>query len=161
MSLFFILFSLFSSLALLSAVLVIISKNPVYSALFLILSFCNASALLFLLKLEFLPITFLVVYVGAIAVLFLFVIMMLNIKISEIKKQSMHLLPVIILLVCIFAAEVSLMTRIEFSSLSFTFIHSDFFIDKSNISLSFIDSTVASLNDHNLRSLGQILFTEY
>lgn len=60
--------------------LVCISFNPVESVLFLILSFCNAAAILFLFNTEFLGLIFIIVYVGAIAVLFLFVIMMLNIK---------------------------------------------------------------------------------
>jgi NADH:ubiquinone oxidoreductase subunit 6 (subunit J) len=59
------------------------SKNPMYSALFLILAFFNVSCLLFFLELEYLPIFFLIVYVGAIMVLFIFVVMMLNIRLSE------------------------------------------------------------------------------
>jgi NADH-quinone oxidoreductase subunit J len=94
MSIYFILFYLFSSITILSSILVIFSKNPVYSALFLILAFCNTSSLLFILQLEFLPITLLVVYVGAIAVLFLFVLMMLNIKYTELKEENSHYIPI-------------------------------------------------------------------
>jgi NADH:ubiquinone oxidoreductase subunit 6 (subunit J) len=68
--------------------MIILTRNPVYSVLFLILAFCNFSILLVLIGLEFLPIVFLVVYVGAIAVLFLFVLMMLNIKIAEIQSKN-------------------------------------------------------------------------
>ena len=70
-------FYLFASLGLLSAILVIWSKNPVHSVLFLVLVFCNGAGILLLLEVEFLAMIFLVVYVGAIAVLFLFVVMML------------------------------------------------------------------------------------
>lgn len=63
-----------------SYLLVFISKNPVYSVLFLILSFCNASAILFLFKIEFLALIFIIIYVGAIVVLFLFVVMILNVN---------------------------------------------------------------------------------
>jgi len=131
MSLFFAFFCLFSSLALLSAILVIASKNPIYSVLFLILSFCNVSALLFLLNLEFLPITFLVVYVGAIAVLFLFVLMMLNIKLTELKSESSHFLPVACLLGIVFVLELFVMIRLEFLPLTFSFVHSPFLSDFS------------------------------
>ena len=69
-----LLFYFFSSLALVSGMLVIRSKNPVHSVLFLILVFCNVAGLLILLNLDFFAMIFLVVYVGAIAVLFLFVV---------------------------------------------------------------------------------------
>ena len=79
----YIIFSLFSSFALISAIMVISLSNAVHSILFLIFLFCNVIGLLLLLGAEFLSLIFLVVYVGAIAVLFLFVIMMLNVKISN------------------------------------------------------------------------------
>lgn len=161
MSLFFAFFCLFSSLALVSAILVIASKNPVYSVLFLILSFCNVSALLFLLNLEFLPITFLVVYVGAIAVLFLFVLMMLNIKLTELKAENAHFLPVACLLGIVFVLELFVMIRLEFLPLTFSFVHSPFLSDFANSSASFIDFPLFYLNESNMRSLGQILFVEY
>ena len=67
--------------------MVIRAKNPVYSVLFLILVFCNVSGILLLLNLDFFAMVFLVVYVGAIAVLFLFVVMMLNIKLNELSEN--------------------------------------------------------------------------
>jgi len=67
----------------LSSLLVVFSTNPVESVLYLILTFCNAGAVLFLYNLEFFGLIFIIIYVGAIAVLFLFVIMMLNIKIHS------------------------------------------------------------------------------
>jgi NADH-quinone oxidoreductase subunit J len=80
-------FYLFSGFAVLSAFFVIFSKNPVFSVLFLIFTFTNVSCLLFLFNFEFLPVIFLIVYVGAIAVLFLFVLMMLNIKYAELQEN--------------------------------------------------------------------------
>ena len=77
------LFICFCAFCLISSIFVIWTKNPIFSVLFLIFSFFNVSALLLLFNFEFLPITFLVVYVGAVAVLFLFVLMMLNIKLAE------------------------------------------------------------------------------
>jgi NADH-quinone oxidoreductase subunit J len=73
-------FYLFSSLALVSSIMVLLTTNPIYSALFLILVFVNASFLVLLLDLEFLAFIFVLIYVGAIMVLFLFILMMLDIK---------------------------------------------------------------------------------
>jgi len=102
------LFYFFSSLALLSGVMVIRAKNPVHSVLFLILVFCNAAGLLILLDLDFFAMIFLVVYVGAIAVLFLFVVMMLNIKMSEVNENILRYLPVGGLIGIIFLFEIFL-----------------------------------------------------
>jgi len=66
-----------------SGAFVSLSKTSIESVLFLILTFCNAAAILFLLNVEFLGLIFIIIYVGAIAVLFLFVIMMLNVKTEE------------------------------------------------------------------------------
>lgn len=77
------LFIIFSAFSLTSSIFVVWTKNPIFSVLFLIFSFFNVAAILFLFNFEFLPITFLVIYVGAVAVLFLFVLMMLNIKLAE------------------------------------------------------------------------------
>jgi NADH-quinone oxidoreductase subunit J len=161
MTLFFFFFCIFSSLALLSSTLVIVSKNPVYSVLFLILTFCNVSSLLFMLNLEFLPITFLVVYVGAIAVLFLFVIMMLNIKLSDLKSETMHFVPAILLLACVFGLEIFVLTRIDFTPLILSSTHGQMISDFSNQGVSFFNSSFYFLVDHNMRSIGQVLFVEY
>lgn len=80
------LFNFFSLFALVSGLFVILSSNAVYSVLFLILTFCNIIFLLLLMGAEFFAFLLLIVYVGAIAVLFLFVVMMLNIKIT--KKRN-------------------------------------------------------------------------
>lgn len=80
-----ILFNLFASLALTTGIGVIFSRNPVHSVIFLILVFCNATGLLLLFKIELLAMMFIIIYVGAIAVLFLFVVMMLNIKRNQVN----------------------------------------------------------------------------
>ena len=88
------LFYLFCFFVLFSAFMVIRAKNPVYSVFFLILVFCNSAGLLLLLNLDFFALIFLIVYVGAIAVLFLFVVMMLNIKLTEVHESIFHYLPI-------------------------------------------------------------------
>jgi NADH:ubiquinone oxidoreductase subunit 6 (subunit J) len=77
---------IFCFLSLLFSLLIIVSKNPIHSILYLILVFCSVTFILIILGVEFIAITFLIVYVGAIAVLFLFVVMMLNIKILELDE---------------------------------------------------------------------------
>ena len=71
------------SLLILSGFWVSVSLNPIESVLFLILAFCNTAAILFIFNVEFLGLLFIIIYVGAVAVLFLFIIMMLNIKNQE------------------------------------------------------------------------------
>ena len=74
------LFYIFATVSMIAALMVITVVNPVHSVLFLVLVFLNAAGMLFVLQLEFIPLTFIIVYVGAIAILFLFVVMMLDIK---------------------------------------------------------------------------------
>jgi NADH-ubiquinone oxidoreductase chain 6 len=102
------LFFFFSSCALISAIMVITASNPVHSVLFLILVFFNGSGLLILLGLDFFAMIFLVVYVGAIAVLFLFVVMMLNIKLAEISDKKLRYFPIGGLLGLLFLFEIFL-----------------------------------------------------
>ena len=82
-----LLFNLFSLLAIACAFTVVTTPNPIHSVLFLVGTFVNAGCLLVLFGAEYLGITFIIVYVGAIAIVFLFVIMMLNIKQSELKES--------------------------------------------------------------------------
>jgi len=79
-------FYLFAGVCVASAVMVIVSRNPVHSVLFLILAFVNASGLFILMGAEFLAMILIVVYVGAVAVLFLFVIMMLDVDFVELRE---------------------------------------------------------------------------
>ena len=109
-----ILFYLFGAITLLSAIMVISSRNPVHSVLFLILAFCGSSGLLILIEAEFMAMIFIVVYVGAIAVLFLFVVMMLNIKISEVIDEIYQYLPVGGLIGIIFLLEVFIIVDNDF-----------------------------------------------
>jgi NADH-quinone oxidoreductase subunit J len=86
-------FYFFSAILIACAIMVIAAKNPVHSVLFLILSFFNAAGLFVLLGAEFLGMILIVVYVGAVAVLFLFVVMMLDIDFAELKRGALQYLP--------------------------------------------------------------------
>ena len=96
-----LLFTFICIFLLTSAVSVIISKNPIHSVLFLILVFVSTSGLLLLLQVEFLGMIFIVIYIGAISVLFLFVIMMLNIRIIELKENLIKYVPLTLIIASI------------------------------------------------------------
>ena len=87
-------FYVFAGIAILSALAVISARNPVHSVLFLILTFVSSAVLFVLLGAEFIAMILIVVYVGAVAVLFLFVVMMLDINFAELKRGLLHYLPV-------------------------------------------------------------------
>jgi NADH-quinone oxidoreductase subunit J len=101
-------FYLFAAVLVASAVMVISARNPVHSVLFLILAFFNAAGLFVLLGAEFLAMILVVVYVGAVAVLFLFVVMMLDISFAELRQGFMQYLPLGALVGFILLAEILL-----------------------------------------------------
>jgi NADH-quinone oxidoreductase subunit J len=87
-------FYVFAAVAILSGLLVISARNPVHSVLFLILAFFNAAGLFVLLGAEFLAMILVVVYVGAVAVMFMFVVMMLDINFAELRQGFLRYLPI-------------------------------------------------------------------
>jgi NADH-quinone oxidoreductase subunit J len=98
-------FYIFAGICIASAFMVIASRNPVHSVLFLILAFVNASGLFVMMGAEFLAMILIVVYVGAVAVLFLFVVMMLDVDFASLKQGMLQYLPIGMLIGGIFLAE--------------------------------------------------------
>jgi NADH-quinone oxidoreductase subunit J len=98
-------FYLFASLVILAGLLVIFSRNPVHSVLWLIVAFFNAAGLMLLVGAEFIAMLLVIVYVGAVAVLFLFVVMMLNIDFAELRSGLSRYLPIGLLIAVGLAAE--------------------------------------------------------
>jgi len=139
-------FYIFSSVTILSSLMVISSKNPVHSVLFLILSFVNTSALFILLGAEFLAMILIVVYVGAVAVLFLFVVMMLDINFIKLKEGFLQYLPVALILGAVLLIELIII-----------------FLSKNLMPISkvkYLESPTFSTVG-NTRELGNILYTNY
>ncbi len=101
-------FYLFAGICVASAFMVIAARNPVHSVLFLILAFVNAAGLFLLLGAEFLAMILVVVYVGAVAVLFLFVVMMLDVDFAELRQGFLDYLPIGALIGLIFLVELVL-----------------------------------------------------
>ena len=146
MYLYSITFYVFSLVAVLSALMVISARNPVHSVLFLILSFVNASGLFVLLGAEFLAMILVVVYVGAVAVLFLFVVMMLDINFVKLREGFLQYLP--------FGALLGIVLIIELGILFLTRSFSENSLSK------FVKSPV--MNDvENTKLIGQVLYTDY
>ena len=137
-------FYLFSALMIGSAVMVIVARNPVHSVLFLILAFVNAAGLFLLMGAEFLAMILIVVYVGAVAVLFLFVVMMLDVDFAELKQGFAKHLPLGIIL--------GLILFIELAMVIGTYLVSP---DAPQTTPS-LDATVS-----NTEALGRVLYTDY
>lgn len=145
-----LLFYVFSFFALISSIFVIISKNPVHSVFFLILVFCFSTGILLLLNVEFLGIIFIIVYVGAIAVLFLFVVMMLNIRLLDLNENVIKYLPIAGVVGSIFFIEL------------FYIFKKDFVVIKLNTNSFELNNWLVNLNSvNNIESLGEILYTYY
>ena len=139
-------FYLFSTVAVFSALMVISAKNPVHSVLFLILSFVNAAGLFVLLGAEFLAMILVVVYVGAVAVLFLFVVMMLDINFVKLREGFLQYLP--------FGALLGIVLIIELGILFLTKSFSENSLSK------FVESPI--MNEvENTKLIGQVLYTNY
>jgi NADH-quinone oxidoreductase subunit J len=143
------LFYILSGIALISSIMVISARNPVHSVLFLILAFFNAAGLLILMEMEFLSLIFIVVYVGAIAVLFLFVVMMLNVKISEVEDEVLQYLPV--------GGTIGLI----FLFLIFFIIEGDFVSFNGQVNSIYLDWFQQVDVVSNIETLGQVLYTDY
>lgn len=143
------LFILFSMFALISSLMVIGLSNAVHSVLFLILVFCNVAGLFLLLGAEFLSFMFIIIYVGAIAVLFLFVVMMLNIKTNPLKINYLSIFPVGIII-----------SFILFNQFSLSFFELDL-LNIQQKDLLLISWISESNNLSNIETVGKVLYTHY
>ena len=142
----------FSSILLLSSIMVISVQNSVYSVLFLVLSFASAASLLVLFECEFIALMFIIVYVGAIAVLFLFVVMMLDIKIAISSKDSFKYFPVGFLIGVVFLLEIFLILKESFVLNNYA---PEFFFNYYSNWFDRVDSFT------EIESIGQIMYNKY
>lgn len=130
--------------------MVIVVQNSIYSVLFLVLSFVSSASILFLLRCEFLALMFIVIYVGAIAILFLFVVMMLDLKVTSFKKDSLKYFPFGLLICGLFLSEILII-------LKKTFIQNPY-ITTDNPYFNWYDR-VDSITD--IEAIGQVVYTQY
>jgi len=139
-----IIFYLFSLTLLLSAGAVVIARNTIHSALFLVLTFFTTSAIWLLLEAEFLAITLILVYVGAVMVLFLFVVMMLDVNLARLKEGFIQYLPVGLLVAVVMSVEMIMV------------------VGSSKFGLESYPLPVPKAADYsNTKELGSVLYTEY
>lgn len=132
--------------AILSSVLVISAKNPVHSVLALVAAYGATSGIMIILGVEFMALLFMIVYVGAIAILFLFVVMMLNIKLEELKDNATRYVPIGLIIGLVFIVEVLIILE---SEINFSFSNT-------------FDSSWSFINPNtNINVIGQVLYTEY
>jgi NADH-quinone oxidoreductase subunit J len=137
------LFYLFSTVLLLSAFAVVVVRNTVYSVLFLILTFVNAACLFVLSGSEYLAMLLIVVYVGAIAVLFLFVVMMLNVDKAK-KNEPNRKRPLLLMITALLFSEIFIISK--FSSIKFY----------EKVNLYPIDKNIS-----NVKAIGNVLYTDF
>ncbi|MBN9335722.1 NADH-quinone oxidoreductase subunit J, partial [Devosia sp.] len=138
-------FYLFAAVAVVSAFMVISARNPVHAVLFLILTFVNAAGLFMLAGAEFLALILIVVYVGAVAVLFLFVVMMLDVDFAEMRQGMLQYAPIGILVGVVLLLELLL-------------VAGSFFISPEVAGGSGLPIDAAM---DNTRQLGMVLYTRY
>lgn len=138
------LFYLFSFVLIASALVVISVRNTVHSVMFLVLCFLNAAGLFILLGAEFLAMLLVIVYVGAIAVLFLFVVMMLNVDFKKVESKINRHLPILIMVGVLMLVEIILITK--FSTVKF--------YDKK-----ILFPTPSDI--HNTNAIGNLLYTDF
>ena len=140
-----------------TATMVVLCKNPIYSVFFLILCFFTAACILLLIGFEYIPMAFLIIYVGAIAILFIFVIMLLNIRISTLKATKLNFVPIILIfLSCVLGCFVF---ASGFTIVSLTYLN---ICVLSTNSITDIIMPLLSINtEANAHSIATALFIEY
>ena len=138
-------------LSVISGILIVVSKNPIISVLYLILLFSNISCYLIFVGIKFIGISYLLVYVGAVSILFLFILMLLNIRVSELISDTSNSIPL---------AFLSIITiYLPFSKLvpDTQYFNEGFYIN--NVSSSNWDSTLVDVSD--IMSLGNVMYSNF
>ncbi len=149
------LFYIFSGLLCMSALQVVTAKNPVHAVLFLILCFAASSALFIMQGAEFLGLVLILVYVGAVMVLFLFVVMMLDIKhMLSIKQSAKQYIPLLFVIAAVLIGQI-----IYILSKSKIFLNDD--IDTANHLRNIENGVNYTSKVANTKALGKLIFTEY
>lgn len=139
-------FYLFAAVLVVSALLVITARNPVHSVLFLILAFFNSAGLFILLGAEFVGMIMVIVYVGAVAVLFLFVVMMLDISFADLRKGAMQYVPVGLLIGAVLLSELVI-------------IYGGWQFGETQAAN--LATPLAGFEGTNTQALGRVLYTDY
>jgi NADH-quinone oxidoreductase subunit J len=140
-------FWVFATVTVASAAMVVSSRNPVYSVLFLILAFFNTAALFVLIGAEFIAMILIIVYVGAVAVLFLFVVMMLDINLTKLREGFLEYLPVGVMIGAALLAEILFALGVLWGK------------SDTMAALNTAGPHIAAVD--NTRAIGRVLYTQY
>ncbi len=140
-------FYIFATVAIIAGLLVVTARNPVHSVLWLILAFFSAAGMFVLMGAEFVAMLMIIVYVGAVAVLFLFVVMMLDVDFVELKQGLANYLPMGALIAVILLLELSL-------------VIGNWTISDQAPAMRAAETPIPS-DVHNTAALGQIIYTDY
>ncbi|MDR3428066.1 MULTISPECIES: NADH-quinone oxidoreductase subunit J [Silvimonas] len=138
-----VIFYIFAAVLLLASLATITAKNPVHAALYLMLSFFTGAVLWMLMKAEFLAVSLVLVYVGAVMVLFLFVVMMLDVNFEELRKGFWKHVPLAVVVAVIMVAEMIMVLK----------------NDSAQIAIAHMPEPAAGYN--NARVLGNLIYTQY
>jgi len=138
-----LLFYAFAGVLVLSAIGMITSRNPVHAALYLVLAFFSSAVIWMLMEAEFLAIVLVLVYVGAVMVLFLFVVMMLDINTAQLREGFARNWPLGAVIAVVVIAEIASVVVVK------------------SLGLSSLEPAVATATSSNTRDLGHLLYTEY
>jgi len=163
----------FSLVSILCAISVIISKNPIVSVLFLIGLFLSIASYLIIIGISFIGLSYLLVYVGAVSILFLFILMLINVRISELLSETKNSIPLVFIIALCFNTTLSKLLPSNLYLYNKNYVlyknYSDYlsdFFDYSNNKdeLSFVtinswDSSIIELN--HITSIGNIMYTSY
>jgi NADH-ubiquinone oxidoreductase chain 6 len=168
--------NILSVLAIISGILVITTKNPIVSVLFLITLFFNVACFLIIIGITFIGLTYLLVYVGAISILFLFILMLINIRISELLNKTSNSLPLILIVFVLISFVMINLLPTNYNNIvqsynpNYNFIYlydnpldtiyTKLFIGDINYTSSFTwDGNIIEFNA--LNSMGNIMYTSY
>ena len=150
---------LINFLSTLSGILIVITKNPIVSVLYLIFLFFNISCYLIFLGMVFIGLSYLLVYVGAVSILFLFILMLINIRVSELVSNSSNNIPLGIVAIATFFIPFSTLlpnNNIVKPSVIFAYVQND---SLSHVSSNDWDGTIINIDD--ITSIGNIMYTNY
>lgn len=158
-------FALLVLLILINSLMIILSINPIHSIFFLILVFISSTILLLLLGVEFIAMLFLIIYIGAITVLFLFVIMMLNVKIIEFNEKFILYLPIGIFIGLIFLIEIFYLINFNLitSTINSNYLYllNDNFQILNNLTITYDDYLNNTVTLINVQQLAIILYSKF
>lgn len=161
--------NIISVISIYCGILVITTKNPIVSVLFLITLFLNIACYLILIGLSFIGLSYLLVYVGAVSILFLFILMLINIRISELLSQTRNSIPLVIIISCVlFFIIENIIPKKEINNIN------ELLVDKNSSTTNLYDKSIevisytsnfnwdGNLTEYNpMASMGNVMFTSY